>query len=473
MAKLKFGTDGWRALMAEEFTFAHVRFATQAIARYLKAHDLAHRGVVVGHDTRFLSDRFARAAVEVFAGAEIRSFLTEGDAPTPAVAAAVLDRQAAGALMVTASHNPPEWNGLKFVADYGGPASPEIIAEIEENMALSPPDEKIFTLPLHKAEDQGLVESVEPRAGYFARLRKLVDLDAIRRAGLSVVFDPRYGSGRGYADALLAEAGVRVKVLHNYRDPLFGGGAPDAAEATLRPLAQAVTSGGAVLGLATDGDGERFGIVDSLGQVISPNEFLAVLLVHLIKRRKMSGRVVRSVATTHLLDRIGKRHGVEVVEVPVGFKHIAKHMRKDDIILGAEESGGLSIRGHIPGRDGTLACLLAAEVAAIEGKPLSTVLREAMGETGELHSRRLTLDLPDEERRRRALETLRKDPPAYIAGIKVVDIYEIDGIKLILGDGSWLLVRPSGTEPVLRVHVEASSRDALRRLERFVEELAR
>lgn len=473
MAKLRFGTDGWRAVMAEEFTFANVRFATQAIARYLKAHDLAHRGVVVGHDTRFLSDRFARCVVEVLAGAEIRSLLLEGDAPTPVVASTVLDRQAAGAIMVTASHNPPEWNGLKFIPDYGGPASPEITAEIEENMALSAPDEKIFTLPFAKAEEQGLVESVEPRAGYFARLRKLVDFDAIRRAGLSVVFDPLYGSGRGYADALLSEAGARVKVLHNYRDPLFGGGAPDASPETLRPLAQAVTAGGAALGLATDGDADRFGIVDSLGHHVSPNEFLAILLAHLLKRRKMTGRVVRSVATTHLLDRIGKKYGVEVLEVPVGFKHIAKHMRKDDIILGGEESGGLSILGHIPGRDGSLACLLAAEVAAIEGKPLTTVLREVMDEVGELHGRRITLDLPDEERRRRALETLRKDPPAYVAGIKVVDIYDIDGIKLILGDGSWLLVRPSGTEPVLRVHVEASSRDALRRLERYAEELAR
>ncbi len=473
MARLRFGTDGWRAIMAEEFTFANVRFATQAVARYLKAHDLAHRGVIVARDARFLSDRFAEAVVGVLAGAEIRAFTLPADLPTAAVASAVLERRAGGAVVITGGHRPPEWNGLKFIPEYGGPASPEIVAEIEENMALSAPDEKIFSLPPAKAEEQGLVEEIDPRADYFARLRKLVDLAAVRRAGLSIVYDPLYGAGRGFVDTLLAESGAKVKVLHNYRDPLFGGGAPDPSPEALRPLAQAVTGAGAALGLATCGDASRFGVVDGLGTLLTPNDFFALLLVHLLKRRKMSGKVVRTVATTHLLDRIGKKHGVEVIEVPAGFGHVSQHMRRDGILLGADGSGGLSLLGHVPERDGALACLLAAEVASIAGKPLSSALREVWDEFGETRSRRVRLAFADEERMRRVYEGLRKEPPVFVSGVKVVDIYELDGLKWILGDGSWVLVRPAADAPSLTVTLEAGSVDMLRRLERFAEDLAR
>lgn len=471
--QLRFGPEGWFAVQAEGFTYAALHHAVQAMARYLKAHDLAGRGVVVAHDTRFQASDFSRSVVEVLAGAEIRSFYIEDDLPAPAVASAVKARGAAAGLMISGGHREPRMLGLRIFNQHGAPADSAMLAEIEENLSLVAPDEKVFTVGFDTAEESNLLDFINPREEYARQLRELVDFEAIRRNPPRIVFDPLYGSARNTLDSLLAAEGVQVRVLHNYRDPLFGGSAPDAGGDGLRALRQAVEGGKADLGLAVDGDGSRFAAVDSLGNVITPNEALVVLLHHLITRRKLTGKAIRTVATTHLFDHIGRKHGIEVLEVPVGFQSIAPHMVKDDIILGGEESGGVSILGHVPAADGILGALLLTELAAVEGKPLTTVVADLLAEIGELYSRRVDLRFRDTERRYSILETLKRESPGYIAGLKVVDRYEIDGLKFILNDGSWVLVRPSVSEPVLRVYLEGTSRDVLRRLERFADELVR
>ncbi len=471
--RIRFGTDGWIGVMADEFTYSSLKFVVQAAIRYLKAHELGSKGVVVGYDTRFQSDLFAREIVQVLAGADIKTYLMDSDTPTSVLVNTVLEKRAGAGFMITGAHHDAICNGLKIITETGCPATIDITSEIEENMSMSAPDEKIFTIDFDKAEDSGLVEYIDAKNIYFNKLKKLVDFESIKKAGLKIAYDPVYGTGRNYIDYLLSSAGVKVKILHNYRDPLFGGLNPCVSEDNLRQLKKTVLKDEADIGIATNGDGSCVGLIDSLGNYINSNEFLAILMVHLIKKRKFTGKIVRTVATTHLLDKIGEKYGFEVIEVPVGFKYISQHMLKDDIILGGEESGGLSIIGHIPEKDGILAGLLAAEICAIEGKPLTTVLNEIMDEVGELHSSRIDIDLRTDEKKRAVIEKLKNDPPAYISGLKIVDIYDIDGIKYILNDGSWVLVRPSASKPIIRIYLEGTGRDVLRRLERFADELLR
>jgi len=465
MGIITFGTSGWRGIIAEDFTFAGVRAVTRAIGEYILAEGpaAARQGVVVGYDTRFLSDAFAQQAASVLAAQGIRAFLTDRDTPTPVVAYEILRRRTAGGIIVTASHNPPEYNGIKFSASWGGPALPAVTRQIQEraNAILATGD--VPTLSLAQAESRDLVEWIDPRPAFLDRLRALVDMPTLRRAGLKVVVDPLYGSGRGYLDDLLREAGCQVTVLHDWRDPTFGGGSPEPSEDKLRELASRVVEIGAHLGVSTDGDADRFGLVDADGTFLEPNYFLGLLLSHLVRSRGWTGGVARSVATSHLLDRVAQHLNIPVHETPVGFKYIGELITQDKLVLGGEESAGLSVKRHVPEKDGILACLLAAEmVATHKGTRLGELLHALYDEVGTVLTRRLNyhLDLATVAGLRARLE----DPPRQLTDQAVIQVNRLDGVKLILEDGSWLLLRPSGTEPVVRLYAEASTEPQLEAL---------
>ena len=465
MGIIAFGTSGWRGIIAEDFTFAGVRAVTRAIGEYVLADGLgaARQGVVVGYDTRFLSDAFAHQAATVLAAQGIRAFLTDRDTPTPVVAYEILRRGTAGGIIVTASHNPPEYNGIKFSASWGGPALPAVTRQIQEraNAILATGD--VPTLSLAEAESRGLVERIDPRPAFLDRLRALVDLPTLRRASLKVVVDPLYGSGRGYLDDLLREAGCQVTVLHDWRDPTFGGGSPEPSEEKLRELASRVVQTGAHLGLSTDGDADRFGLVDADGTFLEPNYFLGLLLSHLVRARGWTGGVARSVATSHLLDRVAQHLNIPVYETPVGFKYIGELITQDKVVLGGEESAGLSVKRHVPEKDGILACLLAAEmVATHKGARLGELLHALYDEVGTVLTRRLNYHL--DPATVAGLRARLEDPPRLLTDQAVIQVNRLDGVKLILEDGSWLLLRPSGTEPVVRLYAEASTERQLEAL---------
>lgn len=468
---IKFGTDGWRAIMAEDFTFANVRMVAYAIAKYVKDAQKASKGVVIGYDTRFLSDKFAETCARVLLGADIKVLLMERDAPTPVTAFTAVKRNTAGAIMLTASHNPPYYNGIKFIPEYGGPASPQITAQIESNLQTIMPNEKILEKSIEKGIAEKMLEKIDPSEDYFEKITSLIDFETIKKAKLAVAFDPIYGTGRNYVDALLSRNQISVRVIHNMRDPLFGGGMPEPSVEYLSQLISIVKDNKLALGLATDGDADRFGVVDSLGVFLTPNQLISIIFLHLIKRRKFQGAVVRTVATTHLIDKIAEKFDIPVHETPVGFKYICEKMLSENIIIGGEESGGLSILGHIPEKDGILANLLACEVAAIENKPLSVVYKNLLDEFGEVYTDRINIHLKNDEQKNSIMHKLKVDPPSFIMNVKVNSINDVDGYKFLLKDGSWVLVRASGTEPVLRIYIEGTSKDMLRKLQKFAEDI--
>ncbi|MBI2080347.1 MAG: phosphoglucomutase/phosphomannomutase family protein [candidate division NC10 bacterium] len=463
MTPIKFGTSGWRGILADDFTFARARIVTAAIARYVKESGLADRGVVVGYDTRFLSEAFARDAAAGLAAAGLPVSLCTRDAPTPALASEILHRGAAGGINVTASHNPPEYNGIKFSMASGGPALPEVTAaiEAEANRLLAGPP---LPPPSLSGLPAGRIIPTDPYPAYAARVLALLDLACLRRARLRVVVDPLYGTGRGYLDVLCREVGCEVSVIHDHRDPLFGGGTPEPSAENLRDLAGAMRERGAHLGLATDGDADRFGILDSDGTFVEPNYLLGLLLDYLAGTRGWQGGVARSVATTHLVDAAAQRRGVPVYETPVGFKYIGDLLTQGKILLGGEESAGLTVKGHVPEKDGILACLLAAEmVAANGGRPIAALLQDLYRAVGTILSRRINLPLSPAGAAR--LRAVLASPPTTLGGERVRSVNRLDGTKLLLEDGSWVLLRPSGTEPMVRLYVEAHSPERLDALE--------
>lgn len=470
MAKIKFGTDGWRDIMAGDFTFENVKFVTQAIADYICAHGMAERGVVIGYDNRFLSEHFARAVAEVLCGSRVRVYMTGRATPTPVTAFAVKHLQAAGAVMMTASHNPPEYNGIKFIPEYAGPALPYITDELEANVNRVVDSGRYTDLRYDKAVADGLVTDIDPFEDYISHLKTVINVEAIDRAGLKVIVDPIFGAGIGYLDRILSDAGCQVKVIHGYRDPLFGGSMPEPSAKVLTELRDLVISEKADLGLAMDGDADRFGIIDSNGTYIIPNQVLYLIYYHLINARGLKGPVARSVATTHMLDRIAAGYGFEVDETPVGFKYIGESMMKKGSILGGEESGGLSIAGHIPEKDGILAAALIAELVAVEMMPVREILGKIDARFGTLYSERLDIHTTP-EKKEQVLGILKEAQPTDIAGMAVVKVLSVDGKKCVMEDGSWVLVRASGTEPLFRIYVETDSRDKLKKIQQAAKDL--
>ncbi|NLP36094.1 MAG: phosphoglucomutase/phosphomannomutase family protein [Firmicutes bacterium] len=456
MAEITFGTDGWRSVIAGDFTFANVRCVAQAIAQHLQAQNLAGRGIVIGYDTRFLAENFAAAVAEVMAGNGIKSYVCEKYAPTPAVAHAVTVLKTGGAIMLTASHNPAEYSGIKFIPDYAGPALPEDIDPIVANLAEVLKTGAVRKMSLEEAEERGLVETIEPLPAYMEHVEKLIDFAAIKQAGMKVVVDPMYGSGMGYLETILARHGCQVKAIHNWRDPLFGGSLPEPTRQHLNELMDEVKKSGADIGIALDGDADRLGIIDPQGRFFSPNEILVLFLEYLVSNRGAAGAVARTVATTHMLDRIAAHYGFDVIETPVGFKYIGQALREQGAFIGGEESGGVSIREHIPEKDGIFAALLFIEMLAKTKKTAAQLLEALRQRFGPIYSERLDLRTTV-EKKDEIVKRVKTWEPQSLAGIPVKHSNRIDGLKVVLANGSWCLVRPSGTEPVFRIYVEAAS----------------
>jgi alpha-D-glucose phosphate-specific phosphoglucomutase len=454
VTQIKFGTSGWRGILAEDFTFENVKIVTQAIADALRGQGLGERGVVIGYDARFMGNRFAEETARVLAGAGIKALLCKRDTPTPVLAHEILRRGADGGINFTASHNPYDYNGLKFSPAWGGPALPETTGDIEARANAMLGEFCYREMSLHEGRKKGLVEDIDPHDAYCAALRKLVDFPALGRAGLQVAVNPMYGTGRGYLDQLLREAGVEVVTINDHTDPYFGGLPPEPAEANIQDFIALVKSDPKIcLGVATDGDADRYGIIDADGSYVEPNYILALLTDYLVRFRGESGAVARSVATSHFLDAVARHHRLEVLETPVGFKYIGEYIRDNRIAIGGEESAGLTVRGHVPDKDGILACLLVAEMVAVTGKTLQELLADLYARVGEFYTRRINLHLTP------TLDTayaakLAAQPDSF-GGLRVLEKVVIDGNKFLLENDAWVLFRKSGTEPVVRVYGEA------------------
>ncbi len=450
---IRFGTSGWRGIISDTFTFANVELAAHAIAQYLNENPPpgAARRLIIGHDTRFLSREFAVRCAEIMAGYGYEAWLTNRDTPTPVISHAIRQHKAYGGINITASHNPPAYNGLKFNDAKGAPAPPEICRGIEAKAdALAG-----TALPTTR----GTPQLFDPMPEYFAQLRKLIDFKALKRKTKKVVVDLMFGTGRGYLDALLRKSGWTVDALHGDLNPLFGHGHPEPIRENMGELLTRLKKSKVALGLGLDPDADRFAVVDRDGTFISPNEILVLALYHLVKNRRWTGAVVRTVATSHLVDAVAKRYNVPLRETPVGFKYIGAVMEQEPVIVGGEESGGLSVKGHVPEKDGVLACLLMCELVAYEGKPLRQILREIMAQTGPILSNRINLRVTP-ERKQQLLQKFAAGL-AEFSGKKVVEKVTMDGYKFLLEDGSWVMFRASGTEPVFRCYLEAKTKKQL------------
>jgi alpha-D-glucose phosphate-specific phosphoglucomutase len=462
MNHIKFGTSGWRGIIAENFTFANARLVCQGIADYLKNEQLTSRGVVIGYDTRFMSEDFAAMAAEIMAGNGIPSFLGVRNIPTPVVTFAILQGQRDGGLTITASHNPGEYNGIKFSPHWGGPAPTSVTSAIEEKILALTPD-MVRSVPLNQARESYLVTDIDPLEDYLQDLATKIDIGIINRAALKIVVDPLYGTAVGYLDRFLEEAGVKVEVIHDWRDPYFGGHRPEPTGDFLAELSQEVKATWAHLGLAVDADADRFGIVDSQGQYHEANLVLGLLLDYLVETRGWKQGVARSVATTHLLDRVAAFHGLPVYETRVGFKNLAGYIIKDQVTMIGEEADGFSMRRHLPEKDGILACILVAEMVARKKKDLPQLRDELFAKVGPVYTRRLNLALPPNAKAE--LLAKLKQSPRSLADQPVTQHITLDGHKYILADGSWICMRPSGTEPVVRLYLEAFSPEGLNKLQ--------
>lgn len=457
--RITFGTSGWRGILCEDFIFENIKVVTQAIADHISSQGDKAKGLIVGYDSRFMGERFAKESARVLTGAGIKTFFCSRDIPTPVIAFEILRRKTAGAINFTASHNPPEYNGIKFSPSWGGPALPETTQDIERRANEMLGEMCYREHHLDDAMRDGLLEEIDPKEQYLKNLAEKVDFAAISGLG-TIALNPLYGTGRGYLEEPLMMHHGKVRLINAHRDPYFGGFPPEPAEKYIQDFINLVKGDPAIkLGLATDGDADRFGIIDEDGTYIEPNYIVALLLDYLVRVRGMKGGVARSVATSHFVDAVARMHGIEVYETPVGFKYIGELISQDKIIIGGEESAGLSIKGHVPEKDGILACFLVAEMAARARMPVKALLERLYAQVGRFVTKRESITLSP------ALEEVFPDkvanPPLDFGGVRVKEMVSIDGCKFILDDGSWLLFRKSGTEPVVRLYGEASTPERL------------
>ncbi len=449
--RIRFGTSGWRAIIADEFTYKNVGVVCEAICSYLKINSNSEQQtLIVGHDSRFMGENFAEKASHIAKQKGFRVLLCETPTPTPAISHAIRSEKAAGGINFTASHNPPEYQGIKFSTADGAPALPEVTKQIEES---------IENTPNVKDTNSGTIESFDARDGYLNDLKTKIRFDEIAKAKGRYAYDALWGTGRDYLDKILRDNGLEVETIHDWRDVTFGGRSPEPSEDHLKELIETVKNKNLTLGLSTDGDGDRFGIIDSNGKFIEPNQLIAILTDYLAESRGWKEGVARSVATSHLVDRVAENRGLKLYETPVGFKYIGELINEDKIILGGEESAGLSIKGHYPEKDGILACLLAAEAVAARGKSLTEQLEELYSRVGKLENAKIGVKLTDEIAE--SLKGKLAQEPSEIGGKKIDSIDRIDGVRFTFADKSWMLMRPSGTEPLVRIYAEAENKDVL------------
>jgi len=440
-----------------------VRVCAQAVAGYLQQTGLASRGLIIGYDTRFASEDFASAVAEVVAGNGIKVYLCPQTTPTPAISFGVVAQQAGGAVIITASHNPAIWNGFKYKSEFGSSAAPEVVAELEKNIAHTLTTGKIEHIPLAQALEQGLVEYLDLAPIYFQQLASLVNLDELRQARLKVVVDSMYGAGAGYLKALLGGGAVEVVEINSERNPLFPGIRPEPIAANLARLATTVREQGANVGLATDGDADRIGIIDENGKFLTTLQVFALLCLYLLEVRGERGLIIKTITTTSMLYRLGEIFNVPVRETPVGFKYVAPIMMSENALIGGEESGGFGFRGHVPERDGILVALYFLDFMVKTGKNPSELIDYLYQKVGPHHFDRVDIEFPREERQA-IIERVKNNPPDNIDGVKVVKYDTDDGFRYILSDTGWLLIRFSGTEPLLRVYAESSTPSRVERL---------
>lgn len=463
---IHFGTDGWRGVISDTFTFHNLRLITQAIADAVASEEWlngAYSGpkpdstkMVVGFDTRFLSDRYAAEAARVLAANGFKVYLTTADVPTPAVSYSVRHLGAIAGIMITASHNAPRYNGVKLKATYGGSAIGEQCRRVEvylndnESRGRGP-----NLMDFDQARASGLIERFNPTPAYYDHVRSLIDFDIIADNPQIMVVDSMFGSGRGQIKGILQGTGCEVAEIRGEMNPGFGGIHPEPIYANLGALAGAIASGQGQMGLALDGDGDRIGAMDGRGNYVDPHRIMALSLKYLVEQRNLRGKVLKTVSTTQMINRLAEKYDLEVIETPVGFNHIADWMLRDDVLIGGEESGGISFKGHIPEGDGVLMGLLLTEMIAANDVPLDEMITELLNEVGPAHYQRVDLRLTKPISKDRMVERLADSAPDSIGGVKIDEVSTMDGAKYILADDSWLLIRPSGTEPVLRIYAEA------------------
>lgn len=470
---IHFGTDGWRAVISDTFTFSNLRMVAQAIADAAASEHWDTKSTpnvnpnkfVVGYDTRFLSDRYAAEVARVLAANGFSVMLAQADAPTPAISYAVKYNNAAGGVMITASHNAPRYNGVKLKAAYGGSSLPEDCRKVEvyindnEERARGP-----NLMDFDKAREMNLIQKFNPLPAYFNHLRRLINTDIIADNPQRFVVDSMYGSGRGTIRAFLQGSGCEITEIRGEMNPGFGGVHPEPIGRYLSSLAGAIGAGMGNFGLATDGDADRIGAMDERGNFVDPHKIMALALKYLVEQRGWTGSVVRTVSTTRMIDRLAKRYGLTVHETPVGFNHIADYMMAEDVLIGGEESGGISFKGHIPEGDGPAMGLLLVEIIAKSGKTLGQLVDDLLHDVGPAFYERADLRLSRPVAKKEMTDMLVNQAPAEIGGLKVAEVSSRDGVKYILEDDSWLLIRPSGTEPVLRVYAEGRGQSIVKDL---------
>jgi alpha-D-glucose phosphate-specific phosphoglucomutase len=461
---IKFGTDGWRGIIAEDFTFDNVRVCAQAVAEYLKQDKLEKRCVVIGYDTRFASEDFAAAAAEVMAGNDIKVHLCLKPAPTPVVSFAVPATKSAGAIVITASHNPGSWNGFKYKSQDGASASNKVTSQIEKNIAsLTRHRASVKRLALDRALRKGVVDYVDPFPAYLEHISRLVDIDELRRQKLNIMVDPMYGAGSGYFKLVLQGGRLKITEINAERNPSFPEIQPEPIAKNLVKLSGLVVEQKADVGLATDGDADRIGIMNEHGQFLTQHQVFALLCLYLLEVRGERGALVRTLTSTMMLSRLGKLFDVDVYETAVGFKYVAPLMMKKNAIIGGEESGGYGFRGHVPERDAILAGLYFLDFMARTKKTPSQLLDYLYSKVGPHYYDRRDFHI-SAAKRQTIVARLSSSPPATVAGSKVLRTDTTDGFRFFLANESWLLIRFSGTEPLVRIYAEAESLERVRKL---------
>lgn len=471
---IRFGTDGWRAVIADTFTFENLRLIAQAVADSVNRQHTGNQPpeVVIGYDTRFLSDRFAAEVARVLAGNGIIAWLTRTDAPTPVISYNVKVKNAAAGIIITASHNPPRYNGFKLKASYGGSATAEQCLLVEEELIRMEREARGPNLmDYERALDSGLIRKFDPAWVYYEHLGTLIDLDKISQRELNIVADSMWGAGRGAFMSILSRSRCHVSEIRGVLNPGFGGIHPEPIPRYLTDLVAAVQRSQADVGLATDGDADRIGAVDSLGNFIDPHTIFALSLRHLVERKKQRGDVVKTVSTTFMVNNLCEKYGLKLHETPVGFNHIADLMMNNDVLIGGEESGGIGIRGHIPEGDGILMGLLLLEIMAETQAPLHEIIADLQTNFGPAYYDRIDVTLKHQTPKKQMVNMLVDAAPKEVGGERIMRVDTMDGVKFYLADQSWLLIRPSGTEPVLRIYAEARSPEGVQTLLKLGSEL--